>query len=274
MGSPSSIPSASASDWLHPESQKRAIVELMHAKNPVGTRRRRLDDRSAPARLRLLGRIATLGIALPACGPPGVGLLGDQDATASVDSPDDGPADGDPACTFTAGEPSDGGTVTCGIEPASLAACADVAECICRARSPAAPRVLLDECIGRELTPRAMITLSDFCPGGSARHDLDEALHGYYGVLGEEDHLRVSAGCAAVPALAGSAPYAECVLLSDSYCPCIPGACDADILVRRRCADLSREQVLCIYAPVAEDHEHACALDLPAIVADCIDPAT
>ena len=214
------------------------------------------------------------GFALPSCGPPGVGLLADQDADASTDNPDDGRADGDRSCTFTVGEPSDGGTVTCRSEPGSLAACTDVAECICRARSPAAERMRIDECIGRELTPRAMIALSDFCPGTPAHDDLDEALRGYYGSLGAEDHVWVSARCAAIPALAGSAPYAECVMLSDSYCRCIPGICDADILVRRRCADLSRDQVLCIYARITEEYEHACELDIAAIVADCIDPAT
>jgi hypothetical protein len=218
-----------------------------------------------------------LCVALPSCGTPGVGLLGDEDAGArdegsATDAIAD--ADRDVSCTFTVDEPSDGGTVTCRIEPDSLSACTDVAECVCRARSPTAERVRIDECIGWELTPRAMISLSDFCPGASARYDLDEALRGYYGVLGAEDHLRVSAGCATIPALAGPAPYAECVLLSSSYCRCIPGICDADVLVRRRCADLSREQVLCIHARVIADYEHACELDLAAIVADCIAPAT
>ena len=240
----------------------------------MGTQGRALGDRSPPARLLHLGGIAAFCIALPSCGPPGVGLLGDLDADASTDNPDDdGRADGGLSCTFTVDEASDGGTVTCRVEPGSLAACTDVAECICRARSPLAERVRIDECIGRELTPRAMITLSDFCPGASPHYDLDEALRGYYGSLGAEDRLWVSAGCAGIPAWAGSAPYAECVMLSDSYCPCIPGICDADILVRRRCTALSRDQVLCIYARVTEDRDRACELDFAAIVEDCIGPA-
>jgi hypothetical protein len=261
----------------YPAARERAIVETMRATDFLGTRRRGCGDRSPPARRRLRGAVAALCVALPSCGTPGVSLLGDEDADArdddsATDASED--ADDDVSCTFTVDETSDGGSFTCRIEPGSLAACTDVAECICRARSPGAERVRIDECIGAELTPRAMITLSDFCPGAPARYDLDEALRGYYGSLGAEDHLRVSAGCTAIPALAGPAPYAECVLLSGSYCRCIPGICDADILVRRRCADLSREQVLCIHARLVADYEHVCELDLAAIVADCIDPAT
>jgi hypothetical protein len=221
-----------------------------------------------------IGWFAAFCAVLPACGASGIELVGDQDADTSRDADRDGDAGGDLSCTFTVDEPSDGGTVTCRIEPDSLSACTDVAGCICRARSPSAERVRIDECIGWELTPRAMISLSDFCPGAPARYDLDEALRGNYGSLGAEDHLWVSAGCAAIPALAGSSPYAECVMLSGSYCRCIPGICDADILVRRRCADLSRDQVLCIYARVAEDYEHACELDIAAIVTDCIEAAS
>jgi hypothetical protein len=261
----------------YPAAQERAMVEMMHALDLVGARRGGFGDWSPPARRRLLGGVVALCVAVPSCGTPGVGLLGEQDADArdegsATDAIEE--ADGDLSCTFTVDETSDGGTVACRVEPGSLAACTDVAECICRARSPVVERVRIDECIGWELTPRAMISLSDFCPGTPARYDLDEALRGYYGSLGAEDRLWVSAGCAAIPALAGPAPYAECVLLSGFYCPCIPGICDADILVRRRCADLSRDQVLCIYARVTEDRDRACELDLAAIVADCIDPAT
>jgi hypothetical protein len=201
-------------------------------------------------------------------------LVGDQDADTTRDADRDGDAGADLSCTFTVDETPDGGSVTCRIGPGSLAACADTAECICRAREPSAERVRIDECIGRELTPRAMITLSDFCPGTPAHYDLDEALRGYYGRLGMEDRLWVSAGCAAIPALAGPAPYAECVMLSDSYCRCIPGVCDADILVRGRCADLPRDQVLCVYARVVGDYAHACELDISVVVADCADDAS
>jgi len=162
----------------------------------VGTQRRALGDRSPPAWLRLLGGIAALGVALPACGTPGVSLPGDQDADvrdegSATDTTAD--ADRDLSCTFTADEAPDGGTVACRVEPGSLAACTDVA---------------------------------------------------------------------------------ECVMLSGFYCPCIPGICDADTLERRRCADLSRDQVLCIDARVTEDRERACEFDFAAVVTDCIGPAT
>ena len=246
------------------------MVEMMHALDLVGRRRRGFGDRSPPAGRNLLGRIVAVCVALPSCGTPGVGLLGDLDADAIGDGDGDGHADGSPSCTFSVAESPDGETVTCGIEPGSLAACADVAECLCRARNPAAESVDIDECIGGELTLRAMITLADFCGTSPAYDDIEEALRAYFGSLGMGDRLRVSTGCAAVPALAGDAPYAECLSLSGRYCPCIPGPCDADIIVGRRCAGLTRDEVLCIHGRMVEYGEHVCEVDLAAVLDDCL----
>lgn len=143
------------------------------------------------------------------------------------------------ACTFTVGGfRGDVPVIACRVELDSEATCVDVATCLCAsATAPAELRI----CIASHLAPRGAITLSDYCSGFPDRAvSLTEALEGY---LGAES---ISPACDGLLATLGEHPYVSCHLIESYYCPCVPGACDADSLLGSPCLDHSFAVAECI----------------------------
>ena len=187
-------------------------------------------------------------------------------ASHGIEDPVPAPADatvGD-ACTFTVdGFEGDDAVFECRVELDSDATCVDVARCLCAASDTAEE---LRTCIASHLEPRGAITLSDYCSGfGGSVVSLTEALEGY---LGAED---ISPACDDLAATRGERPYVSCNLIESYYCPCIPGPCDADLLVRAPCLDLSFAAADCILEGLhgAFGAGDICDVDIAELVISC-----
>lgn len=100
--------------------------------------------------------------------------------------------DAAPRCTFSF-PGREGASHTCVIEHED-AACTDAARCFCLARLESPSDEALAECIRAEETPRALVTLSDFC---DRELSLGAAVTGY---LRPEGPLHLDDRCAEIAA--------------------------------------------------------------------------
>lgn len=169
---------------------------------------------------------------------------------------------------------NDLGPLTCTISALSSQSCVDFLNCLCTLlMGDGSPSSIL-WCIASELTPRGSISMADFCTEfPPPRFTMAEAVPDYlyqYGV--EEEDLAMSPECDDLAALTGPVPYETCLLLEQRLCPCIPGVCDADLLLGTRCLDLTRREVQCVEEAATEDPDLVCeSLErLDQITADCL----
>jgi hypothetical protein len=105
---------------------------------------------------------------------------------------DSGRLDAAERCTFSF-RGRDGSGRTCVIEHED-ASCTDAARCLCLDRLEAPTDAALAECVLGEQTPRALVTLSDFC---DRELSLGVAITDY---LRPEGPLHLDARCAEIPA--------------------------------------------------------------------------
>lgn len=179
-------------------------------------------------------------------------------------SPLDEAADAGAPCVFTLRVPS--AEAHCSIAAGSSSACTEAMECLCAAQGAATPSEQL-ACVAPELTPRALVTLSDFCTlERPARGSLAEALRG----LAEwrEASVTLGAECEALPALIGPRPYSECWQLGNLVCPsCGPEPCDVDAAIGRACLALEHAEVQCIIERIGRDDP--CSIDLAGVARAC-----
>lgn len=185
---------------------------------------------------------------------------------------DGGPVlDGGAACRITVDYQTGRLPLECAVEAGSQSACADFIDCFCRDNLGQATQTQLDQCIGEELTARAMVTMADFCDQTMpARNNIQEAVTGYLSFRPPPESLTTfTAGCSAIPALTGPTPYAKCLDLAGWYCPCIPGICDPNSMLGTRCAALSLEEVKCVADALGSDWDQLCEKDPREILRQC-----
>jgi hypothetical protein len=169
---------------------------------------------------------------------------------------------------------NDLGPLTCTISALSSQSCVDFLRCLCTLLMGDGNPSSILWCMASELTPRGSISMADFCTEfPPPRFTLAEAVPAYlreYGV--EEEHIVMSPECSGLVALTGPVPYEACLLLEQRLCPCIPGVCDADLLLQARCLDLTRDEVTCVVTAATADPDRICEnLErLDEITADCL----
>jgi hypothetical protein len=171
-------------------------------------------------------------------------------------SGDDGDADAG-SCSLSV-EDERGGTIDCAISLGSTESCTEAALCLCGDRR-STPTELV-RCVGAHLTPRALVTLSDFCSyDPPARMSLASALEVY--AASERREVTSTPACASVPALIGRRPYAACARIADMVCPCAGAEpCDADAILGRACLSLGPSQLDCFFEAF-EGNAPSCSLD-------------